>query len=340
MSNHTEGSGAEPTEPESLQEENGNVASPVEEVNLQQSEFWTMDEMLEAEPCDIIEISDEELESAARETLDQEGDSRLIAGGLPDDAEEPGPTAEEDLETLAGYGYPAPYSRWENFVDYTKFPFRTVGKLFFKRGSRNFVCSAASIGNCAIFTAGHCLHAGNNKTSGWSKNVVFVPAYKDGNAPFGQWPAKQLWVKSAWYKSGISKGLAQDMGGATLHKRNGKKISQRVGWLGFAYNWSRSQHWLQHGYPAASPFNGRRMIISASSYAYNGSVGASPAPVGVGSDLTGGSSGGPWIWRFGDGNYLNGVNSYRRGNKPKEMFSPYFGKYAKSLFDTLKKASC
>ena len=323
--------------PEELAQENGNTSSPVRALQLATEELWTASEMEEAKPCDIIEIDEAEIESA--ESLLEGEEEHLIAGGEPDDDGEP-TAEEEDIELLAGYGYPAPFTRWENFCRYTLYPYRTIGKLFFKQGGSSYVCSASSIGGCAIWTAGHCVHRGNNSPSGWSTNVVFVPAYKDGNAPYGQWPAKQLWTRTAWYKYGIPKGLAQDMGGAILYKQGGKKISQRVGWLGFAWNWSRVQHWLSIGYPAGAPFNGKRMQINAASYAYNGSVGADPAPVGMGNDLTGGSSGGPWVWRFGTGNYVNGNNSYRRSTKPKEMFSPYFGNHAKSLYDTLRAGTC
>jgi hypothetical protein len=61
--------------------------------------------------------------------------------------------------------------------------------------------------------------------------------------------------------------------------------------------------------------------------------------MGIGCDLTGGSSGGPWITKFsgasGSANYLNGHNSYRYTSHPQEMFSPYFGSQAQSLWYTL-----
>lgn len=317
----------------------GNIASPEMAIQTmaEAAEIWTADAMEAAEPCDIIEVDEDAVEEDARAAVEEK--ARVIAGGEPEDADEPKPESEDDIETL-GYGYPAPYTRWENFDDYRVWPYRAVGKLFFKRGGRSFVCSASSIGNCAIITAGHCVHAGNNSSSGWSTDVVFVPAYKDGNAPFGQWPARYSITRTQWYRHGIAKGLSEDIGGCILRKQNGRTISQRVGWLGFAWNWSRNQHWLSHGYPAGAPFNGRRMQINAASFAYNGNVGASPAPVGTGNDLTGGSSGGPWIWRFGTGNHVNGVNSYRRSSKSKEMFSPYFGNAAKSLYDTLREGTC
>jgi V8-like Glu-specific endopeptidase len=328
-----EGSG-EPTGVD--QGDEGNISSPMQELATmeQAAEVWTTEAMRDAEPCDIIEIDEDEI--AAEEAATQEQD-HLVMGGEPDKQDEP--STAEDLELL-GYSYPAPFTRWENFCSYTQYPFSAVGKLFFRRGGQSFVCSASSIGGCAIITAGHCLHAGNNAASGWATDVVFVPAYRDGAAPFGQWPARYSTVRGQWYANGISKGLSEDIGGAVLHKQNNRTISQAVGWLGFAWNWPRVQHWVTMGYPAAPPFNGQRQQISAGSYAYDGSVGASPAPMGIGSDLTGGSSGGPWIWRFGSGNHVNGVNSYRRSTHPQEMFSPYFGNAAKALFDSLIAGSC
>lgn len=318
----------------------GNVMSPqMKALTLAEAdEIWTAEEMEAAQPCDIIEIDDLD-DYNGQDMAKGEQDSNLMSGGLPDESSEVLSDSNEDIETL-GYGYPAPFTRWENFDDYTSYPYRAVGKLFFKRNGRSYVCSASSIGGCAIISAGHCLHAGNNSTKGWSTDVVFVPAYKDGKAPFGKWPVAYSMVRTQWYRHGIPKGLSEDIGGCILRKQGGKTISQRVGWLGFAWNWSRNQHWLSHGYPAGAPFNGQRMQINAASFAYNGSVGANPAPVGMGNDLTGGSSGGPWIWRFGSGNYVNGVNSYRRTKNTKEMFSPYFGNAAKSLFDALTKAKC
>lgn len=332
------GSGPDGTD-EPVEGPDGNIGSPVTALLAGGDELWTTEEMEGAEPCDIIEIDEEALRAELSDLAPSadDGGGHTIAGGEPDDDELA--DAPETQATTGGYNYPAPFSRFEVFNPYTMYPYRTVGKLFFKRGTRSFVCSAASIGGDAIWTAGHCLHAGNNAASGWSTNVVFVPAYKDGAAPYGQWQAKQLWVRTAWYKDGNPKGLCQDMGGATLHRRNNRKISQTVGWLGFAYGGTKYRHWNQLGYPAGAPFNGQRLITSQSSYAYDGSVGCSPNPVGVGSDLTGGSSGGPWIWKFGAGNFLNGNNSYRRSTKPQEMFSPLFNNNAKALYDTLRNAS-
>ena len=85
---------------------------------------------------------------------------------------------------------------------------------------------------------------------------------------------------------------------------------------------------------AAPPFTGETMHDCQASYAYNGAVPGIP-PVAIGCDMTGGCSGGPWVWQLLGENALNGNNSYRQSNRPEEINSPYFDDRAKSLWDTL-----
>ena len=214
---------------------------------------------------------------------------------------------------------------------YTTYPYCTVGKVFFRQNGGSWVASAASIGNNGIFTAGHVVHAGNNQAGGWSTNMVFVPAYKDGAAPFGQFTVRQLFTRTAWYQNGNPGGLYEDMGAAILNPLNGRMLSQVVGWLGFAWNFNRNQVWTSLGYPQGPPFNGQRMFQDTAAYANDGTVPGSPKPIGIGCSMTGGCSGGPWVLGFGSTNYVNGLNSYRPNSQPLEIYSPYFGENAHSL---------
>jgi len=321
----------------------GNVRSAALAIQLAAEQVWTTEELLAAEPCDLIQVDVKQLKKAIESALAPKpesltGEEGLQAGGTPEITGGQ-PTSAEPTATAGGYNYPPPYNRHEVFCPYNIFPYITIGKLFFQRGGSGYVCSAASIGNYAIWTAGHCIHSGNGKADGWSTKVIFVPAYKDGQAPYGQWPASYLWTRAAWYNGG---SLCEDMGGAVLFPQGGKKISQAVGWLGFAWNWSRYQLWHSLGYPAAAPFNGQRMIDTQASFAYTDPyLKCNPLPHAIGSDQTGGCSGGPWIWRFGTNNYLNGNNSYRytNPNHPEEIYSPYFGNEAKALWDSLVQST-
>ena len=80
-------------------------------------------------------------------------------------------------------------------------------------------------------------------------------------------------------------------------------------------------------------------IHGEDAYARTDLGGPGPAPQAIGCDLTGGSSGGPWIMKFSGGagatNYVNGDNSHRRSTNPLEMFSPHYDDQAKTLRDCL-----
>jgi V8-like Glu-specific endopeptidase len=325
--------------PDEAPELGGNTAAPSTEIEIASEGYWTVARMEQAQPIPLPTLTETQLEDVAERLAEQlrteepqAGSGNLSLSGAPEP--EAGTGDEAPTATSGGYNYPGPFTRHEPLC--MVYPYVTVGKIFFSQRGINYVGSAASIGNYAFFSAGHCVHDGSNSGAGWSKNLAFVPAYRDGNAPYGIWRATKLWTRTIWYQNGIPNGLKEDMGGGVLLPLNNRKISQVVGWLGFAWNWSKYQHWHSIGYPAASPFNGNRMWDVQASFAYNGSVSTTMA---TGNDMTGGCSGGPWIWRFGTGNYLNGVNSYRNTSRPSELCSPYFGNAAKSLKDTLVKAT-
>jgi V8-like Glu-specific endopeptidase len=306
---------------------------------------WTAEEMKAAIPYPMPEMTFEGALTADA-LAGPDGPAGAIKGALPlKDQNSLGALEllEEDVAfepaaEFLGYSYPPPFTRhavWTITNYKTKWPFITIGKLFFKQYGVAYVCSAAVIGSSyssnSFMTAGHCMHKGDNKSTGWSTDVVFVPAYKDGEAPYGQWTTKALAVRTPWYTSADA---AKDVGAARLNKNaDGNTITQLVGWLGFAWNQSRNLAWWELGYPAASPFNGQRMITCQSSYAYDSPFGSTPKPMGVGCDMTGGCSGGPWIWKFATSNYLNGVNSHRRSGYNSELFSPYFDSAVKDLWD-------
>ena len=306
---------------------NGNTASP--ELSLTAASEWTTEDFLAAEPYPIPEITETMLNDylATLASPSDKGGSTL-PGGLPSPTDG---TDDKDPGKLAGYPYPPPFNQHEVLVPYTTYPYCTIGKLFFKQGTGSYVASAAAIGKNGIWTAGHCVHSGNGQPSGWSTNLVFVPAYKDGAAPFGQFTMRQLFCRTNWLQKGNPGGLFEDMGAAILNPLNGRMLSQVVGWLGFAWNFPRNQVWTSLGYPAAPPFGGMRMFQDTAAYANDGSVPGSPSPIGIGCSMTGGCSGGPWVLGLGSTNRVNGHNSYRPDVQPLEMYSPYFGDNAYSL---------
>ncbi|UCE00148.1 MAG: hypothetical protein JSV42_05360 [Chloroflexota bacterium] len=315
--------------------------SGVELTSAQQP--WTSTRMMAAKPYPLPEfsapltvLSDDPLPSA----------DPVYIPSAPPDSSSPAFPADDLVEgfsrtSLLGYDYPAPFTRFQNFDDYTVFPYSTVGVLFFRQNGGDYRCSAASIGSNAVWTAGHCLHDGSGNASGWSENVVFVPAYKNGNAPFGSWSFYDLVTRVAWFSGG---DLRFDMGGVILEPNaSNQTLEEVVGNLGFAYNLSPEQHWFNFGYPSAAPFDGFTMQICAGSFARNDPNFSFPAPMAMGCDMTGGASGGPWIINFsgtpGNSNYLNGNNSYRYKDDLLEIYSPYLGDVAKDLLDFISDST-
>jgi V8-like Glu-specific endopeptidase len=261
--------------------------------------------------------------------------------------------------TPTDYGNYAPFNRftWHDGA-YLVYPMSAVGKLFFTQRGQNFVCSASVIQKNTLATAGHCLHDGSNDPAGWSTNLLFCPSYNQT----GVNPARGCWVVVGavtswqWYSAGNS-----DRDYACLITLpTGTTISNSVGnvtgWTARAWNWPSRQSTFAWGYPAGAPFPGNRLVTVASTewYQLNQNTGESQLSKYIGSDMTGGSSGGPWWWNMvysgtefsdTDGSgltdpfqgldfpVLNGVNSHRRctqANCPagtlftQEMGSPQF----------------
>jgi len=177
----------------------------------------------------------------------------------------------------------------------TTYPYLTVGKLFFTiPGQGNFICSGSAIKKRVILTAGHCVHSGNNSNSGFYTNFMFVPAYRNGVAPAGVWDWAYVIVTGTWFSGGASFPNAADY--AMIEPRDiGSNILGNVtGFLGFQTLKLRPNHAHLLGYPANHD-SGERMH-QVTSQALRAST---PNAAEYGSDMRGGSSGGPWVQNFG-----------------------------------------
>lgn len=250
-----------------------------------------------------------------------------------------------EIETLtyptdAAYEYPFPFTRLAVFnknknEKYTKFPYRCIGKLFFTiPGQGNYRCTASIAQGRWVWTAGHCVVTPTIPT--WHTNFTFIPGVSNQSKPVWKY-ANNAVSLVGWALYGK---LCYDIAGVRFKKKHRKTLAQKYGYLGFMYNASRKQHWNQFGYPSASPFDGNKLIQSQSSIGHDDPYqDCEPAPMGVGNDMTGGSSGGPWLVSFsgeaGPTNFMNGLNSFKyiSPNWPDTMYGPYFGEGAKNIWD-------
>lgn len=317
------------------------IASKSVELNVRTTarEYWTPERLRDATPYEARSrtVKQEGFTIRADEPVGEAewadgyaGDAALANGGerlapaLDEKQIEPAPSEAFNVIKQISYKFPYPYTGAMVTLNYKSYPYSTIGRLFFTQRGVDYVCSASAVDSAnkrLVITAGHCVV----DFGAWSTNVVFVPAYKNGAAPLGAWSACGLYAPRAWIKDG---DFARDIGAIKICDRNGKRLHQVTGALGFLANAPRIQHWNSFGYPASYPFSGERMFTCQSSHALDDY--GSPAAIGVGCDMTGGSSGGPWIARFEFGkisghNLINGIVSYGYFGEPNTMYSPYFG---------------
>lgn len=210
----------------------------------------------------------------------------------------------EELQVLRGATEPAPQVE-KNFgsggLDYTSsrlipseaieaFPYRAVGRLFFSDGTDDFVCTAAVIARRLVLTAGHCVHDGPG--AGFFQDFLFVPAYMNGDAPFGSWSAAEAFVTSDWAAS-AEIPHAHDFALLEMEDQNGSTIADVVGNLTFRADQLADNHLTLLGY-AGNLDDGEEIHQVTTGDFFDFRDGT----VGYGSDMGGGSSGGPWIQNF------------------------------------------
>jgi len=224
-------------------------------------------------------------------------------------------------------------------TNHTQYPYRTVGKVFFRKGENLFVCSAsviASENRSVVWTAGHCVTDGGEED--WHDQWIFVPAYDGGAAPLGRWGARVKTTFLAWHSN---RNRNYDLGAVVVERRDGRPIASVTGSLGWMFNGSRNQDWRELGYPASGGlFSGGDMWQCSAPYWRGGGVSSNPGPVtsAIDCDMTGGASGGPWVVALENcpSCYINSVTSWgwwRRGHADlsTQLAGPYHGTAAFNL---------
>ena len=231
-------------------------------------------------------------------------------------------------------GFTGPFQRFAQAGRYLQYPISTVGKLFFSLSGLNYVCSGTAINRSTFVTAGHCVSNGGGV---FASNFLFCPSWVPGattplgNAGSGCWAGLYQVTTSSWHFSGDPDFDYACVVTATTGSRFAAKMGNVTGWAGRGWNWNNMLE-VSMGYPQAPPFNGNYIQANAAPQWYDVDfVAGGPASKVQGNDLTGGSSGGPWILGYANGSAgaeapdvdgasgtdpgffaVNGVNSHKR----------------------------
>jgi len=222
-------------------------------------------------------------------------------------AKQPGPQSDSDEVGPEEYGTALqPYSTAEvnALGDKTAsfYPYRATGKLFFNIGTAPFICSASLIKPGIIVTAAHCVANYGQRTfySGWQ----YVPSYDNGTAPYGVWTVSAVRILTAYYDGTDNCAVAgvvcpDDVAVLVATPKNAVYPGSITGWYGYAWNYGSNPQGLKHvtqlGYPRALD----QGVLMQRNDAQGFIDPASSNNTIIGSLMTGGSSGGPWIINFG-----------------------------------------
>ncbi|HEY0783662.1 MAG TPA: trypsin-like serine protease [Thermoanaerobaculia bacterium] len=222
------------------------------------------------------------------------------------------------------------------------YPYSAVGKLFLTvPGNGDHSCSASVINARIVLTAGHCVHSGNGSASGYYQNWLFVPSYSQGKAPAGTWAASTAFVTDAWYAGrGVVPNASDFAMLEMIDDDSGQRIGDVTGFLGFVTLSLFPNHATMLGYPGNFDSGERMHVVTA-----GGFKPFQRSTVLYGSDMAGGSSGGPWVENFGlpasgqsvASNLIVGVTSFA----PRDTSFKYLGSSTPDkVFTNLFAAIC
>ncbi|WP_066340420.1 trypsin-like serine peptidase [Azohydromonas lata] len=200
------------------------------------------------------------------------------------------------------------------------YPSSTVGKLYFRDQTGNaYICSGSMIKPGVVLTAGHCVHSGNGSSSGWYNSFTFVPGYSrvgtTETRPFGTWSGwANARTSTAWFNSGGQVPNAGDWALIVFNKdSSGWRIGDYTGYLGYLYPALIGRHMTVLGYPAN--LDGGTQMHRVESMANNAGTNNGT----WGSDMTGGSSGGPVVLNFRQD--YTGLSPYTQDNYANRLTS-------------------
>jgi V8-like Glu-specific endopeptidase len=184
-----------------------------------------------------------------------------------------------------------------------EYPYSTAGKFFFTiPGEGDFYCSGAVLRKRIVITAGGCVHQGSGGNNGFYEDFLFVPAYRDGDAPLGVWEWAAVTVSAPWSQSNGRLPNAADWALVEMADQtfDGEelRIGDVTGTVGYATRRLRPNHATILAYP--SNFDQGEWMHQVSAKDFRATKPPATNNVEYGSDMRAGSEGGPLFQDFGD----------------------------------------
>ena len=296
--------------------------------------FWTPERMAAAKPRDFVRQPD--------------GTFR--------------PALEPLLDPVSSQG-----SSWEAEGDVLKL----TGKVYFVMGRSGYVCSGAvaedggATVNSLVLTAGHCLYDGakyskRNPNAGFATNWLFIPDFdtkpklntkscSSADTVYGCWTAQALVVHRGFasQRTFTATATKYDFGFAVVGP--GGKSDEAGDLEGTVGSYpvdvtpdstpAVGEVLSAFGYPAAAPYDGNNLIYCSGSIVEDANTGN--ATWGMPCNMTGGSSGGPWlagVASTGTDGTLSSLNSYKYSGA-SYMYGPKFNSNTDAVYSYAKETA-
>ncbi|MEU7097632.1 trypsin-like peptidase domain-containing protein [Streptomyces longwoodensis] len=203
-------------------------------------------------------------------------------------------------------------------------PFARIGALFgADRAGRlagGHFCTASVVHSPhhdLVVTAAHCLEGGDGT------DLVFVPGYRNGKAPYGIWHVRRQFLPDGW-AAGEDEDEDSDVAFAVLGPRGGREVEDVVGAYRFVAGTAVGATAVTlTGYP-----NAREAPVTCSNRprAHSATQQRLTCP-----GFTGGTSGSPWV--NGDGEVVGVLGGHEQGGTTADVsYSVVLGREAAALY--------
>jgi hypothetical protein len=225
-----------------------------------------------------------------------------------------------------------------------------TGKVVFTMDGGDWICSGTVVddggraGYSMVLTAGHCAIDETNGT--FATNWMFIPAfdtaptYTCAASAYGCWTAVGLAVHNLFATAGSfnNQALANDWALAIVGpggKSGTDQLDDSVGSYPIGFSGvAKGNSLYAFGYPAAGKYHGSDLVYCAGAIVEDRR--AANLTWGMPCDMTGGSSGGPWLSGFveatGAGT-LSSLNSYGYSGSAV-MYGPKFNGRTQATYTT------
>jgi V8-like Glu-specific endopeptidase len=200
-----------------------------------------------------------------------------------------------------------------------------IGALFQRDPSGNHFCTGSVVNSPhddLVLTAAHCVYSGGRPAS----DLVFAPAYRDGQTPRGVWTVTRVVVDPRWAQSSDPD---LDVAFLVVAPLNGKKVAEVLGGNPLGIDTGFDHRVRVTGYPSTAD----DPITCANKATEQSSTQLRIACTGY----TGGTSGSPWLMTTRDdhnGQVIGVIGGYQQGGDTADVsYSPYFGDAVRQLYE-------